>query len=189
MELNYKQLKAAVYTASKKDIRYYLNSVFVEVRSGFYRIVSTDGSNMSVFHNFDLNCAETLDLIIPREVIENLPKQSAEKIVLEKIGDDWRLGSLVFKPMEAKYPDYRRVLPKQPSGETAQLLHEALSLFGKIADMTVKKGAHVRVWHNGDNASAVTIAGCDEFLGVIMPSRKEFLTKLNMENYPSWLAF
>lgn len=187
MELNFKQLKAALHTAPKTDVRHYLNGVFVEVRSGFYRIVSTDGSNMSVFHNFEPECAEALDLIIPRDIIENLPKQKGLTITLKKLDGFWCLGSTLFTPIDGRYPEYRRVLPKDTNGQAAQLLHEALSLFGKTADLMVKKGAHVRVWYNGDDASAITIADLPEFMGITVPLRKQFLTKMNMDQYPTWV--
>ena len=184
MELNFKQLKAALHTAPKKDVRYYLNGVFVEVRSGFYRIVSTDGSNMSVFHNAHDDAVADFDMIIPREVIDNLPKQIGLTVSLTQLDTNtYRLGSTIFTPIEGRYPDYRRVLPKETSGQTAHYPLNSLGAFGKIAATVGKSDARVDVWYNGTFGAAVTIEGHPEFLGITMPYGGEG----KISKYPTWV--
>lgn len=152
IDLNFKQLKALLLTAGKKDVRYYINGVFLEVRPDFHRLVSTDGSNFGMFHNaVETDCA-AFDMIIPRKVIEDLPKQTGATVKLERHdANTYRLGSLLFTPIDGKYPEYRRVIPKTPTGVVSHHTAESLVIFAKIADTMVKRGAHVRLWHNGDD--------------------------------------
>lgn len=42
------QLRAAMLFAAKRDVRYYLNGVFLEIGVGEFRLASTDGHVLSV---------------------------------------------------------------------------------------------------------------------------------------------
>jgi DNA polymerase-3 subunit beta len=49
IQIDRNHLRAALHTSSVRDIRYYLNGVCVEVMQGQTRIISTDGTVLSVF--------------------------------------------------------------------------------------------------------------------------------------------
>lgn len=188
LDLNLKQLKASLLTAGNKDARHYLNGVFVELTPSFYRIVSTDGSNMSVFHVQRETNVAPFSLIISRATIEDLPKSTPATVTLKQENGVWFLGALGFSPVDGRFPEYRRVLSMcaKPSGEASHHAVGAFEAFRKIADSVVKKGASVRIWQNGETASAVTIAGAPEYFGVVMPLNTKHVEK-HMSDFPAWL--
>ena len=51
VSFNPKWLKAAAMIAARRDIRYYLNGVLVEVFEKEARLVATDGHRMVIFRN------------------------------------------------------------------------------------------------------------------------------------------
>jgi DNA polymerase-3 subunit beta len=68
------QLKALLLLAPKSDIRYYLCGVFVEYNQTTTRLVVTDGHKLGILNHHSENNQGSGSLIIPREIIENLPK-------------------------------------------------------------------------------------------------------------------
>ena len=68
------QLKAMLNLAAKQDIRFYLCGVFVEFNQQTTRLVATCGHKLGVFNHHSENNQGAGSLIIPRSVIENLPK-------------------------------------------------------------------------------------------------------------------
>jgi hypothetical protein len=78
---------------------------------------------------------------------------------------------LPFEPIDGKFPEYRRVLPTNtPKGLAAQFDPALLARLGKAA--AALKCKHIMVHHDMPGASAmVTIRGCEDFVGVVMPLR------------------
>lgn len=186
--LSLKQLKAALVTAGNKDVRYYLNAIYVEVEADFIRVVSTDGSHLSVFHNVIESGSEPFNVIIPRSVIEDLPKSTGEQVTLVQDPDvfTWSLGVIPFTPLEARYPEYRRILVQKPSGQAAHIPVDVGVKLRKLADTATKRGASVRIWQNGEGGAGVTIHGVPEYFGIIMPLRNDYVEK-HLSGYPTWL--
>jgi DNA polymerase III sliding clamp (beta) subunit (PCNA family) len=92
-----------------------------------------------------------------------------------------------WKAVDGQFPDYIRVLPKDPmTGETAQYDPAIVQKFVKAAKylgLTPKNG--VPIGHNGGGGALIDL-GEPNFIGVIMPMRVEpvnatptrFLTRL-----------
>lgn len=114
--LNPEALKAALFSASKKDVRYYLNGVCVQFKTGvpFAFAFGSDGHRVGCFRvkiNDDTVITENSEVIIPYNVVKDIKKQTT--LVLRKINDDqWQLGDTLFKPVNGRYPDIARVIPK-----------------------------------------------------------------------------
>ena len=68
------QLKALLTLAPKSDIRYYLCGIFVEYNATTTRLVVTDGHKLGILNHHSEDNQGAGTVIIPREVIENLPK-------------------------------------------------------------------------------------------------------------------
>ncbi len=109
-----KALAAAIISASKSDVRYYLNGLLLEVNyDGFVIVVGTDGHRITVCLSAasdDTN--EPFNIIVPHEVISNVLKvDKSSHIPLIIDGDIYTLGGLPFTPTDGKYPEWRRVIP------------------------------------------------------------------------------
>lgn len=196
-------LQAALVTAAEKDIRYYLNGVLLDIFPGAVRIVSTDGHRLSVFH-----CAYTPEegepaelpraqIIIDRNVLKGLKPAKGESFVTMEFDAESPLGEcrlsglkgpdVVFKPTDAKYPDYTRIMPQScPNGEPAHFNPEYIYDFARMREMiTGKSGIYPpSVYTQGTGTAAVMLPGVPEFYGAVMPMRWD----MPAWECPEWLA-
>jgi DNA polymerase III sliding clamp (beta) subunit (PCNA family) len=116
MEIKTNELQAVSYAMAKGDIRYYLNGMLLETDgAGNHRLVATDGHRVHIVDN-GLTKAEKTH-IIPREAVEQALKIKLSFVAFEALSETEGIlkhaaGGIQFKFVEAKYPDYRRVLPE-----------------------------------------------------------------------------
>ena len=115
-------LKAVIVTAGKNDVRYYMNTVLVEVQREKVTLVSTDGHRIT-FATLTLNTGieETqIDLVLDRPDVELLIKsvQVSKKLNTEELVIKWEGATVsveasgtqfTFNKVDCKYPDWRRV--------------------------------------------------------------------------------
>ena len=178
------QLKAMLNLAAKQDIRYYLCGVFVEFNQTTTRLVATCGHKLGVLNHSSEDNQGASALIIPREVIENLPKTGKFDLELTITKcpinhASWTIvipggTQIVFQQIEGSFPDYRRVCNFKTSGEAASFNYEYLVQFLKVQKLLGgSKTNTVNLYQNGTSGALVTLAGVDNFAGVIMPQRSE----------------
>lgn len=162
-------LKAALVCASTEKVRYYLNGVYVDPK-GF--LVSTDGHRLFCGKiDFDPGQAPFEGWIIPSDAIKRaLTGYKADTIT---IAPD-RVGAIMCAPVDGTYPDWRRVVPDELSGETAQFNPTYVADMGKIGVILRGKrrnslDAHIH--HNGEGPAAITFPEIDDAFAVLMPIR------------------
>lgn len=118
--INKEQLKAILNAASKNNVRYFLNGLYVNFDKK--EIAATNGHVLVLIENVDF-LDGVGEAIIPRETIANLikisPKKGKVKITNSEICiDDVALS---YEPIKGKYPDFRKVIPtKQISYENSR---------------------------------------------------------------------
>lgn len=179
------QLIAALCTAGKDDIRYYLNGVFVEASNMETRLTSTNGHIVST-QRADAKDENEVDgvvqMIIPRAALEKIKNHKVLRTVeLNDEGGAWGIvdfdARTEFVPVDGKYPEYRRVIPATFSGEAAQFNPNYIALFAKAAKaLGAMNGDAPRlaISHNGRTGNAlVSIGRDDEYIGVIAPCKME----------------
>ena len=165
-------LQAMSNLSGKKDVRYYLNGVCVIANDQMVRYVATDGHIMGIYqHERNAEHDNGLgSLIVPNEVIAKLEKNV--DLILEQINGQWVVGSQLFTPIDGKFPDYQRVLPRgNISNEVAQFNPDFIVRFQKVGKLLVKNAVPT-IAHNGSGSSLVDI-GHKDFIGVMMPIRTE----------------
>jgi DNA polymerase-3 subunit beta len=177
------QLKAMLNLAAKQDIRFYLCGVFVEFNQTTTRLVATCGHKLGVLNHCSEDNQGAGSLIIPREVIENLPKAGydPELTFIKSDGNatGWTIvipggTQIVFQQIEGTFPDYRRVCNFKTSGEAASFNYEYLVQFLKVQKaLGGSKTNTVNLYQNGTSGALVTLAGVENFAGVIMPIRSD----------------
>jgi len=167
-------LKAALVCASTEQARYYLCGVYVDPK-GF--LVSTDGHRLfCAAIELDADQAPFDGWIIPREAIKQaLAGHKTDTIEITQT----RVGVVSCKPIDATYPDWRRVLPSDtPNNVPAQFNPAYVADFGKIGDLLSgkRKGSILpcEIHHNGDQPTAITFRADPSCFGVLMPIRSAY---------------
>ena len=116
MYINANALRAATHCAASKDIRHYLNGVYVKFKTEERATVAgTDGHCLFVCLADTQNVGDLLGtaLIIPNDALKKLDKR-AQTVELTKIGENaFRLGDIVFTPVDGTFPDIGRVIPDE----------------------------------------------------------------------------
>lgn len=188
-------LRAALLFAASKDVRYYLNGVYLESSETETRLTATDGHCLGSLRSDAVNGMggrSFLDLIIPSAPIVSalklLPKGETDVCVSLQDGR-WTLeaggAKLPFEPIDGRFPDYRRVLPNNiPDGKPAQFDPALLLRFAKAAVILKgKKGTALVHHHDAGSSALLTVSDFDDFAGVCMPIR----TKPADFRRPHWM--
>jgi len=181
------QLKALLTLAPKSDIRYYLCGIFVEYNATTTRLVVTDGHKLGILNHHSEDNQGAGSLIIPRDVIENLPKAGKIDPLLiftkeEKAGY-WKITGMgiqtIFAQVEGTFPDYRRVCQFTTDGTVANFNYEYLTQFLKVQHLLGgSKTATLNLYQNGKSSALVHLAGVDNFVGVVMPMRADITSQV-----------
>lgn len=184
MELSIRKsdLKAAFICSAAKDIRYYLQGVYMEFSpsangastDGILTFSSTDGHIMfagtapAVFEVDPQNAP--FWMIIPNDAIKAAIKGKSDFVALRSLPDGrYSLGDTIFAPINAKFPDLRRVIPTKVSGEKGSY-NPNLLVRGNNAlnEYFSTKGKTYRINHNGTDAGVMCGESRDALV-VVMP--------------------
>jgi DNA polymerase-3 subunit beta len=175
-------VRAALIAAAKEDVRWYLKGLAVELHRDCAFIIGCDGARLHVFRDGAAGAGEQvgpgIEFIIPRDALEKLKSARGTDIVdiaydteAKTVAvDDFGTVTTV-KAHEGLYPDWRRVLPKEVSGEASNINVSFLADLPKLAKALDVKDTAIQVSHGGNQATLVTIDSIPEFAGVIMPMR------------------
>lgn len=185
---------ASCLVANPKDVRTYLRDVCVTSKDGTLYVVATDGAVMAVFSDYRQSLPD-FEVLIPTTVIKAIKKASADDCYLHitpAIRDTKTRGTLeqaivtidpptgssqTFRPIDACYPAFLRVIPeKEGKYEHACFDVRLLSRFVDAKNALGASGAYVglvEVIPRGQSGTRVDIHleppyGW-EFIGVITP--------------------
>lgn len=173
--VKYSHLQAALTFAAKNDVRFYLTGV--QVKDGM--IAATNGHAAIICDSDD---AQDLEIIIPRIAIESLIKKLGKKPIYDLINisqvdeEFWLMDYMddvfeIFKPIDGKFPDIKRVDISKPTQPPTQFVHynfEYINLFLKCA-----KTLNVAFpkFYPSETGKAVYVELCDDAHGILMPLR------------------
>ena len=191
--INLKVLAALSLCASTDKARYYLHGVCVEIAPRHVTYAATDGGVL-VAHREEL-AADAPDnemlgsFIIPTAMCAKFkPKKGASTVgtimpdaeyLIIAYGAE-RIG---FTPVDGTFPDWRRVVPALPTGETkpAQFSPSNVS---RLADVGARLGyGAVCIHHDGSNFALVDWKGNTDTVAVIGPYRVALEPK-----HPAWFV-
>lgn len=170
MQIPTDHLKAALLFAAKKDVRNYLNGVLIEWDNDNVFIVATDGHRLfAAKHHAD----EPMDpgsAIIPHADVKlALTGYKLDEIVFTPAANT--LARVSFQPIDGTFPDWRRVVPTEITGEAAQFDPRYVGDLAKASKALGVKDAQAHVYHNGYNAALVTFGGREDCFAILMPMR------------------
>lgn len=176
--LDRNKLKAAArFTADSKDKRLSLHGVLVEASPAGIRLAATDGHVMLVQRAAGEPDTDTWAGIVPADVIKAALAWKGNKnlpIILLPGAPECRLTratgeAVVFVPAPGPFPDYRKVIPKAPSGEASFYDPDFLVKFKRAAeDLGSDKGLF-GLRQGGDGSGLVYLG--EDAVGVVMPMR------------------
>ncbi|MFB6327891.1 DNA polymerase III subunit beta [Pantoea deleyi] len=146
-------IEATQFSMAHQDVRYYLNGMMFETEGEELRTVATDGHRLAVCSMPIGQALPSHSVIVPRKgVIELLRLLDGGETPLQvQIGGSnirAHVGDYIFtsKLVDGRFPDYRRVLPKNPDKALeagCDLLKQA---FARAAILSNEKFRGVRLY-------------------------------------------
>ena len=174
-------IRALLPLAADKDIRHYLNGVYIDFQATRTVYVATNGHMLGIYTDDTVTNEDVHNTVIPRDVVKALkPKHAKLRMGTLHVNPDTREARILnpangqdfgFKPIEGRYPDYQRVVPAKTSGIAANYNAEYLYAFAQVNKMLgASSPGLVVLQQNGDGGAIVKLLR-DQFIGVIMPMR------------------
>lgn len=189
-----KVLHAISMFQAVKDVRFYLNGVFIEYNEMETRVAASNGCMIGVYRqDARADVAREIDgnegagsFVIPSDAVKTVLAWRSPQITVAPVPNDAGRYSatsasgnaLHFKAIDASYPDFRRVMQRGPvSGVACQLDPSLLVAFHKAAvalhDGDKKRTPIVAIGWNGESAMPIEVNGDPGFAGILMPIRAD----------------
>jgi DNA polymerase-3 subunit beta len=151
------------FAMAQQDVRYYLNGMYWELRSGRLRAVATDGHRLAVCTLPDnLEGLADTEVIIPRKGVLELARlmQNDDEEVLIILGSNHvrattRDFTFTSKLVDGKFPDYERVLPRTADKVIVAARSDLRQAFTRAAILSNEKYRGVRLQLSEDNLRIV----------------------------------
>lgn len=108
------------FSMAQQDVRYYLNGMSLETEDNIIRTVATDGHRLALCRmEYSAATLPSRQVIIPRKGVMEISRliEADDKLLKVQLGSNHiRIFSTDFiftsKLVDGRFPDYRRVLPK-----------------------------------------------------------------------------
>lgn len=196
MIIHGKYLKALVLLAPKKEPRYYLIGVHIEVKGSQAILVATDGAILGALCVILPEIVEEHSFTIPLSLLTMLTTK--DEVTVSYVKDEQGPGTVTLiqgdrvlsgKAIEGTYPTFRRVIPEKVSGVQDHLiavkyLETAAKVCSMINDVPMPA---VHVHYNGGDACLVDTQN-EDFVLVVSPMRDPSERIKNTYTRPTWLS-
>lgn len=137
-------IEATQFSMAHQDVRYYLNGMLIETEGENLRTVATDGHRLAVCTMPLGTSLPSHSVIVPRKGILELVRllDSSDTPMKVQLGSNnlrAHVGDFIFtsKLVDGRFPDYRRVLPKNPDKvltANCDLLRQAFTRAGILSN-------------------------------------------------------
>ena len=176
------KLKAAALFAATKDVRYYLCGVLIESTPLQTRIIATDGHALFCSKDDAKDDNEgTFTGIMPNDTVKQIlawkaPYKGAAVVITtadDPAGEhraECAGNTAVFKLIDAKFPEYARVVPEKVSGDASHIDPELLMKCKTAAKTLGTSSKGYFAFKQGGDGSAIAVFSSEAF-AVIMPMR------------------
>ena len=141
------------FAMAQQDVRYYLNGMLWELQAGMLRVVATDGHRLAMCSlESDLPVDDGKQVILPRKGVLELSRllldEGGEVTIV--IGDNHIRATtdeftFTSKLVDGKFPDYERVLPRNPDKTVIGGRDELRQAFTRTAILSNEKYRGVRL--------------------------------------------
>lgn len=141
------------FSMAQQDVRYYLNGMSLETEENLVRTVATDGHRLALCRlAYDAATLPARQVIIPRKGVLEISRliEEDDKLLKIQLGSNHiRLFSSEFiftsKLVDGRFPDYRRVLPKDGDKEIIAKKDMLKDAFTRAAILSNEKFRGVRL--------------------------------------------
>ena len=173
MHINVNTLKALLLFAAKKDIRYYINGVHFESGANGTMAVTTNGHCLAVA-KLNNESVEPASFIVPREHLDNVVKGAKGAVDVTKINDtqctlNSSNGQITVPLCNGKFPDWRRVVTPQQTGERAYFHPDYAALVDKAGQIASPFKYGYIIQQNGNSVGYANLN--DVVHAYVMPIR------------------
>ncbi len=146
-------IDATSFSMAQQDVRYYLNGMSLETEGNLIRTVATDGHRLALCRlQYEGAPLPEKQVIIPRKGVMEISRliEDDEQAVKIQIGDNHiRIFSTKFiftsKLVDGRFPDYRRVLPKDGDKEIIAGKDVLKNAFARASILSNEKFKGVRL--------------------------------------------
>jgi len=150
-------IESTQFSMAHQDVRYYLNGMLFETEGEELRTVATDGHRLAVCSMPVGQALPTHSVIVPRKGVMELVRMldGGETPLTLQIGSNnirARVGDYIFtsKLVDGRFPDYRRVLPKNPDKTLEAGCDVLKQAFARAAILSNEKFRGVRLYLSTD---------------------------------------
>lgn len=197
LQINSKAIAAAAVCQAVKDVRYYLNGVYVQPLSSGSgaRVIATDGHRMIVVTDTEAELAEEFHekgviLAFENTAITKMKAKNAGTLTVSRVDEDTVIAKTEsghlssVEVIDGTYPDWTAVVPDQlPAKSTNKSAFQAeyMAGFCAVAKILDVSGGAVSFVNGADENSAICVRfGVSRFeglhaKGVLMPLRASAL--------------
>ena len=141
------------FAMAQQDVRYYLNGMLWELQANQLRVVATDGHRLAMCTlESEFPVEETKQVILPRKGVLELSRllQDEGEEVAVVIGNNHIRATteeftFTSKLVDGKFPDYERVLPRNPDKIVLGSREELRQAFTRTAILSNEKYRGVRL--------------------------------------------
>ncbi len=157
-ELSSSELKRLIdstsFSMAQQDVRYYLNGMSLETEENLVRTVATDGHRLALCRMpYTAATLPTRQVIIPRkgvlEISRLIGSEDDKQLKIQIGANHLRMFSTDFiftsKLVDGRFPDYRRVLPKDGDKEIVASKAVLKEAFSRAAILSNEKFRGVRL--------------------------------------------
>ena len=146
-------IEATQFSMAHQDVRYYLNGMLFETEGEELRTVATDGHRLAVCSMPIGQALPNHSVIVPRKGVIELVRllDGGETPLQVQIGSSnirAHVGGFIFtsKLVDGRFPDYRRVLPKNPDKALEAGCDILKQAFARAAILSNEKFRGVRIY-------------------------------------------
>lgn len=147
-----KMLQRTSFAVSREDPRHFLTGMYVTIENKRLVLVGTDGRRLSrVSHDIDIAEDYSGSMIVPIKAIEELEKMLGEEGQVQVLHSanqvGFKVGSdvLVSLLIDAKYPDYRAVIPESSPCTAVLARDEFAAMVRQAGLLTSEQSSSVRL--------------------------------------------
>ena len=158
-----KLIERTSFAMAQQDVRYYLNGMLLEIKTGQIRAVTTDGHRLATsIMMIDLSCPASQQLIVPRKGILELARllnagDMPIKLMIGKNHIRAFTDKFIFtsKLVDGKFPDYERVIPR--NGDKVVLINRTKlrAVLSRAAILSNEKYRGVRMLFSDNSLTAI----------------------------------
>jgi len=182
MIIETRYLRAMLLFVANDDIRHYLNGVYIKGD----KMMATNGHYLTVCK---LQEDSNLDVIIPTKHVQaaiQLAKRENKFTQPEIEITNERIGDVFYKPIDGKFPDYKKVLPKEFDVMECGAISvnpAYIAKFEKLGLLFNKRHIGISIKAKDESSAMIVhVYGCDDFFSLVMPIKFD-----KAKFFPDWL--